>query len=192
MPVMNFTPLVLTFLMIGAAELGDKTQLLTLGFSTRFPVWTVISAVSAATALLMGLAVLFGGAINRLVPGFYLQLAAGFLFIGFGLWTIFSKEEVEEEKTGKTGKNIFLFIFSTFFLAELGDKTQLATLTLSAKYGTPFQVWFGATLGMILVNAIAVLSGTWIKKYVADEHIKLIGAIIFLIFGIISIVAVMV
>ncbi|MDD5382951.1 MAG: TMEM165/GDT1 family protein [Candidatus Margulisbacteria bacterium] len=177
----------ISFLIIAAAELGDKTQLLTLGFATRFPVWQVIGAVAAATSLLMVLAVIFGGAINRFVPEFYLQLAAGLLFIGFGLWTFFSKEDDDEEAKAKGRyNNPFLFIFSTFFLAELGDKTQLATLTLSAKYGAPFQVWLGATLGMVGVNVIAALSGSWIKKYVADRHIKWIGASIFIIFGIIT------
>lgn len=189
---MNFGPLFISFLMIGTAELGDKTQLLTLALSTRFPVWTVISAVSAATAGLMALAVIFGGAINQLIPTFYLELAAGLLFIGFGLWTLWGKEDEEETTDNKAHKNPFFFIFSTFFLAELGDKTQLAALTLSAQYGTPFQVWLGATLGMIAVNMIAALSGTWIKQYLSDQHLKWIGGIIFLIFGIISLLAALV
>ena len=76
-----------------------------------------------------------------------------------------------------------MFIFSTFFLAELGDKTQLATLTLSAKYGTPFQVWLGATLGMAGVNVIAALAGSWIKRFIPEKAIKLLGAAVFIIFG---------
>ena len=180
---MNLWPLLITFLIIGAAELGDKTQLLTLGFSTRFPVWEVIGAVSAATAVLAALAVTFGGAINHYVPEFYLQLIAGVLFIVFGIWTIFGKEEDEEKIKAKGNRNPFMLIFSTFFLAELGDKTQLATLTLSAKYGTPFQVWLGATLGMAGVNVIAALAGSWIKKFVSEKVIKLLGAAVFIIFG---------
>ena len=182
---MNLWPLLITFLIISAAELGDKTQLLTLGFATRYPVWKVISAVFAATAILMALAVLFGGAINYYVPEFYLQLAAGIIFIIFGIWILFGKE-VEEEKV-KGNKNPFLIVFASFFLAELGDKTQLATLTLSAKYGTPFQVWLGATLGMAGVNVIAALAGTWIKKVVSAKTIKWIGAAVFILFGIFTI-----
>ena len=129
---MDLWPLLITFLIIGAAELGDKTQLLTLGFATKFPVWEVIIAVSCATAVLMALAVTFGGAINYYIPEFQLQLA---------------------------------------------------TLTLSAEYGTPIQVWLGATLGMCGVNVIAALTGSWIKKFVSEKTIKWFGAVIFILFG---------
>jgi len=180
---MNLGPLLISCLMIGSAELGDKTQLLTLALSTRFPVWSVIGAISAATASLMALAVIFGGLVNQLIPKFYLQFAAGFLFIGFGLWTLLGQEKAEEAAANKANVNPFFFIFSTFFLAELGDKTQLATLTLSAQYGTPFQVWLGATLGMIMINTLVALSGTWIKRYLSDQHLKWVSGIIFLVFG---------
>jgi putative Ca2+/H+ antiporter (TMEM165/GDT1 family) len=182
---MNFWPFIIAFAIIGAAELGDKTQLLTLAFATRYPVWKVIGAVFSATAVLMAIAVLFGGIINYYIPEFYLQLIAGIVFILFGLWILFGKEE--EEKKDKTDNNHpFLLVFGAFFLAELGDKTQLATLALSAKYGTPFQVWLGATLGMGTINAIAALAGNWIKKFVSERHVKLIGAAIFIIFGIVT------
>ena len=180
---MNLWPLLITFFIIGAAELGDKTQLLTLGFAACFPVWEVIGAVSAATATLMGLAVIFGGTINHYVPEFYLQLIAGVLFIIFGIWTLLAKEEDEEKIRSKGKKNPFMFIFSTFFLAELGDKTQLATLALSAEYGSPFLVWLGATLGMAGINVIAALTGSWIKKFASGKTIKSLGAVIFIIFG---------
>ena len=180
---MNLWPLIITFAIIASAELGDKTQLLTLGFSTRFPAWTVIGSVSAASAALMALAVIFGGAINQIVPAFYLQLAAGILFILFGLWTIFGQEK-DESVSNKNNKNPFPFIFSSFFLAELGDKTQLATLALSAQYGSPFQVWLGATCGMILINGIAVFAGLWINKLIPEKTIKYAGAAIFILFGI--------
>lgn len=180
---MNLWPFLISFSIIAAAELGDKTQLLTLGFATRFALWKVIAGISAATALLMLLAVTFGGIINQFVPEFYLQLLAGIIFILFGLWALLGKEEDEDETTKNNKKNPILLIFSAFFLAELGDKTQLATLTLSAKYGTPFQVWLGATLGMIGVNVLAALAGTWIRKFVSEKSIKIIGAMIFILFG---------
>jgi putative Ca2+/H+ antiporter (TMEM165/GDT1 family) len=184
---MNFWPLITALFIIAAAELGDKTQLLTLTFATRYPVWKVISAVSAATAVLMGLAVFLGGIINRFIPEFYLQLIAGAVFILFGLWIIFGREKEEEAKADKN-KNPFLIVFATFFLAELGDKTQLATLALSAKYGTPFQVWLGATLGMAGINTIAALAGSWIKRFVSEKMIKWLGAAVFILFGLITLV----
>ena len=138
----------------------------------------------------MALAVIFGEAVNRLIPGFYLQAFAGILFIIFGLWAIFGKEEVtDEEKTGSIrSDHPFIFIFISFFIAEFGDKTQLATLTLTAKYGTPIQVWIGATLGMAAVNALAALAGSWVKRFIKGEHIQWISAGVFLIFGVLTLV----
>ena len=185
---MNLWPLITTLFIIGAAELGDKTQLLTLTFATRFPVWKVISAVFTATAILMGLAVFLGGIINRFIPEFYLHLTAGIVFILFGLWIFFGKAEKEEEEKAVKNKNPFWIVFVTFFLAELGDKTQLATLALSARYGTPFQVWLGATLGMAGINAVAALAGSWIKRLVSEKTIKWLGAVIFILFGLITLV----
>ena len=182
---MNLWPLLTTFVIIAAAELGDKTQLLTLSFAACFPAWEVIAAVTSATAVLMALAVIFGGAINYLIPEFYLQLLAGIIFIGFGIWTILSNESEKNEEKLK-GRNPFWLVFTTFFLAELGDKTQLATLTLSAEYGLSIQVWLGATLGMVGVNAVAALAGNWIKQVVSEKHIKWIGAAGFIIFGLIT------
>lgn len=181
---MNLWPALSSFLIIAAAELGDKTQLLVLGFVSRYPVWEVIGAVSLATALLMFLAVAFGGAINYYLPPFYVQLFAGMLFILFGLWTLFGKEKEEDGK--KSRGNPFWMIFSTFFLAELGDKTQLATFALSAQYGAPLLVWLGATLGMVGVNVLAALLGKWIKRFLPGNSIKWLGASIFILFGLIT------
>jgi putative Ca2+/H+ antiporter (TMEM165/GDT1 family) len=185
---MDLWPLAATFLIIAIAELGDKTQLLTLGFATRFPVWKVISAVFCATAVLMALAVIFGGAISYYIPEFYLQLLVGLIFIAFGIWIISGKDEEEAKAKAKDNKNPFLIVFTAFFLAELGDKTQLATLALSARYGTPFQVWLGATLGMAGINMVAALAGSWIKRFVSEKTIKWVGAAIFIAFGLVTLV----
>ncbi len=178
---MIFWPLAISFLIIAAAEFGDKTQLLTLALSSRYSFWKVIPAISLAIAILMALAVLFGGAINYYVPLIYIQIFAGIVFIAFGIWAFFSDEDKEEKI--KKEKSVFLTIFVTFFLAELADKTQLATFVLAAKYGQPFQVWLGATLGMIFVNIIAALLGSWAKKFVSNKTIRYFGAVVFLFFG---------
>lgn len=179
----NIQPFLVALFIIGIAELGDKTQLLTFGFATRYPIWKVVAAVFAATALLMGLAVFLGGAVNYYIPTFYVQLFAGLLFILFGLWTIWSKERKEEER--RNNKNPFWIVFVSFLLAELGDKTQLAALALSAKYGTPFQVWLGASLGMAGVNSLGAIAGKQIKNYVSEKVVKWIGAVGFIVFGLV-------
>lgn len=168
---------------IGLAELGDKTQLLTFGLATRYPFWSVIGAVAAATGLLMALAVAGGGLINHFIPQFYLQLCAGIVFLGFGLWTLLGGEKAEAEARPRTDRHPFWLVFSVFFLAELGDKTQLATLTLSARYGAPLAVWLGATLGMVGVNVLSVLLGRWTGKHLPEKYLKYIGAAVFIGFG---------
>jgi putative Ca2+/H+ antiporter (TMEM165/GDT1 family) len=178
----NLWPFFATLLIIAAAELGDKTQLLTLGFAAKYPAKIVLAAVSLATALLMGMAVLLGGLINQYIPAFYLQLMAGLIFIAFGLMTLLGKAE-KEKSAANNHRDVFFFVFVTFFLAELGDKTELAAFVLSAKYGAPLQVWLGATLGMIGVNLIALAAGSWVKKMVAEKTLRWIGALIFLGFG---------
>lgn len=171
-------------MVVGAAELGDKTQLLTLGFTTRYPFWEVLSAVFCATAVLMAAAVLLGGVINYYIPIFYVQLFAGILFVLFGIWIIFGKKR--EEKGDGSDRSPFWIVFTSFLLAELGDKTQLATLTLSAKYGAPLQVWLGATLGMVTVNCVGAIAGGWIRKFVPDVWIKFVGAAVFIGFGLVT------
>lgn len=167
---------------IGLAELGDKTQLLTFGFAARFPFWKVLAAVLAATGILMAIAVIFGEVINSFIPAFYVSLFAGLFFLGYGLYAIFGRET--EEEVGKSdNKNPFLVVFSGFFLAELGDKTQLAALALSAKYGAPLQVWLGATLGMVGINFLSIIAGRWARGLVEPKWIKYLGAAVFLLFG---------
>lgn len=170
---------------IGLAELGDKTQLLSFGFAAKYPVWEVISAVSAASALLMALAVIFGGLLNRFIPLNVLTILAGGFFILFGIITLVQKEK-EEEIGSDNKKNPFLIVFTGFLLAELGDKTQLATLAISAQYGSPVLVWLGATLAMIAVNCLGIAAGGWIRKHIPAFYLRLVSASVFIIFGILT------
>lgn len=179
---MDLQPFITTFIVIGMAELGDKTQLLTLGFATRFPIWEVLMGVVCASGILMGVAVLFGGIISNYIPDLYIQIFSGIFFILIGIWTIISKER-EEEAELKI-HNPFWIVFVSFVIAELGDKTQLATFAFSAKFGQPFQVWLGATLAMFGVNGLGILIGRWAKDFVSKDWIKWFGAIIFILMGV--------
>ena len=175
-------PLISSFLVIFLAELGDKTQLLTIGFAARFPLWEVLGAVAVATGVLMAVAVIFGGVISYYIPAFYVQLFAAALFIFFGLKTLLEKEEEKEKAEGK-GKNPFWLVFSAFLLAEMGDKTQLGTLALTAKYGAPLQVWFGATAGMVGANVLGGLAGRWLHARFSERTVRLFGGLVFIVFG---------
>ena len=179
---MNLQPFITTLLVIGMAELGDKTQLLTLGFATRFPLWEVLAGISCASALLMGIAVFFGGIIHYYIPDLYIQIFSGIFFLFIGIWTIISKEKEEEAQL--KSHNPFWIVFISFLIAELGDKTQLATIAFSAEYGSPIQVWLGATLAIVAVNGLGILIGRWAKDFVSKNWIKWLGAIIFILVGI--------
>ena len=177
--------LIATFLVIAAAELGDKTQLLTFGFAARYPLWEVVSAVFCASALLMAIAVFLGGMLSHYVPQFYVSLAAGLFFIAFGFNTIFGKEERGEGGAEGRG-NPFWLVFSAFLLAELGDKTQIATLALSAEYGSPVMVWIGATVAMVAVNFLGAVTGKVVGGFLPERSVRLFGAAVFIIFGLIT------
>ncbi len=177
--------LVATFVIIAAAELGDKTQLLTFSFAARFPLWEVFSAVLCASALLMAAAVFLGGLVNQVLPQFYISLFAGLVFIAFGLWTAFGKgDEGEEKQEGKGGP--FWIVFTSFLLAELGDKTQIATLALSAEYGSPLLVWIGATVAMAAVNFLGAVTGKVAGRFLPEKAVQLFGAAVFIIFGLVT------
>lgn len=181
-------PVIASFIVIFLAELGDKTQLLTLVFSSRYGFKTVFAGVFCATALLMAIAVFLGTLIFSFIPELFVQLFAGGLFLVFGFLSMFSGEEDEEEEQKRSGTP-FLIVFLSFFVAELGDKTQLATFALSAKYGAPVLVWLGATLGMVLANLLALVAGNLIKDRVSDKAIKWGGGIIFILFGLITLIS---
>jgi putative Ca2+/H+ antiporter (TMEM165/GDT1 family) len=180
---LSIIPFLAALIIIALAELGDKTQLLTFGFATRYPFWPVVSGVACATGALMAAAVIFGGFINKFIPLLYVQLFAGTLFILFGLWTLFGREEAEKTEEQGGWRSPFWIVFGSFFLAELGDKTQLATLALTAKYGSPLLVWLGATLGMVFINLLSVLAGGWTRHFLSEKAVKYIGAVIFILFG---------
>jgi putative Ca2+/H+ antiporter (TMEM165/GDT1 family) len=184
---MNPAPLIAAFLIIGIAELGDKTQLLTIALASKYPIEKVIYGVVSATAALMLIAVFLGEIIQNFVPRLFISILAGAFFIIYGLMMIKPVgEEKEESERAIKAKDPFWAVFSALFLAELGDKTQLATFALAAKYGTPIQVWIGATLGMATVNLFGIVIGNVLKNYLPEKIITYISGGIFILFGLIT------
>lgn len=177
----------LTAVVVFLAELGDKTQLVCIAFVARFGVWKVLAAASAAVVVNTGLAVVLGEGLSRVVPFSTLQIIAGVGFIGFGLWSLRSEEEEENcpDPSRKKGSP-FWTVFFTFFVAELGDKTQLVTLGLAAKQGLPFITWLGASTGLIGAQALGIFMSGFIAKYVPPRALQLGAAGIFFIFGTLS------
>ncbi len=178
---------VASFVFVVLAEMGDKTQLLAMAFATRFRWRVVLWAVLWATLANHLLAVLAGAYLTRLVPMLWIRLAAGTSFILFGLWTL--RGDTLEGEDRRFSFSPFWTVFVAFFVAEMGDKTQLATVALAADYGTVLPVWMGTTCGMMVADTIGILVGVVLGKRIPERTVKWVAAVSFILFGIWEIVA---
>jgi putative Ca2+/H+ antiporter (TMEM165/GDT1 family) len=164
------------------AEMGDKTQLLAMAFATRYSASKVLLAVFLATLVNHALAVLVGHFLTNVIPLDIISFVAALSFIVFGLWTIRGdKLEGEDKKESRFGPVLTVGI--AFFLAEMGDKTQLATVSLAVKYQNMFHVLLGTTLGMVIADAVGIIVGIVMRKHIPEKTIKWVSAGIFVLFG---------
>lgn len=176
-----------SLLFVLIAEMGDKTQLIALSFAAKYKPLKVMTGIVLATLAMFGAAALAGKILSGIIPMSYLGIGVGALFIGFGIWTLRRDDDVEDDKAeGKFGA--VLTVAGVFFLAELGDKTQLAALSLAAKYGSFLGVWLGSCLGMIIADGLAVALGYYAGKRLPAKIIKYISAAIFILFGIYTLI----
>jgi Ca2+/H+ antiporter, TMEM165/GDT1 family len=164
------------------AELGDKTQLVALTLATRFRAGVVLLGVFVATLLVHLLSVAIGGLTSTFLSTGWIELLSGLAFVGFGLWTICGDQLDEDKGAMKFLTSPFLIVTITFFLAELGDKTMLGTVTLAASYSL-VPVWIGSTLGMVLSDGLAIWVGQALGKKLPERAIKIVAAVIFFAFG---------
>ena len=171
-----------SLLFVTLAEMGDKTQLLAMAFATRFPAPTVLSAVFVATLLNHALAVAAGRLLTNVIPLEFISLTAALSFILFGLWTI-RGDTLEGEDQQRSSSSPFLTVAIAFFLAELGDKTQLATISLAVRYSDPIAVLLGTTTGMVVADGIGIGIGIVLGKRLPDTLIRLVSAGVFIVFG---------
>ena len=148
----------ISFGVIFAAELGDKSQLMALTFATRYPLGVVLVGITGATAIVHAVSVAIGGAMGATIPHRPITLIAAVAFVIFGLWTLRgdSLSDEEKERAKSNDRNALLVVGLVFFLAELGDKTMLATITLATKHGL-VGTWAGSTIGMVAADALAIM-----------------------------------
>ena len=177
--------LAVSFGVIFVAELGDKSQLMALAFATRYRTVPILIGISIATAVVHLASVAIGHGLGATLPTGWISLLAGLAFIGFGLWTLRGDTLTEEEKgkAAKGGKSAVLAVGVAFFLAELGDKTMLATITLATQYGW-FGTWIGSTVGMVAADALAIVVGRLLGRKLPERTIKYGAAALFAISGI--------
>jgi putative Ca2+/H+ antiporter (TMEM165/GDT1 family) len=168
--------------MVLLAEMGDKTQLLAMAFATRFPARSVLLGVFVATILNHALAVALGTYLGTTFNMEIVKAVAAGSFILFGLWTI-RGDKLDDEHKRKMTFGPIITVAIAFFLAEMGDKTQLATIALAAKYDSPLATLMGTTIGMLIADALGIYVGVVAGKKIPERVVKWVSAIIFIAFG---------
>lgn len=166
------------------AEIGDKTQLLAIVLATRFrkPV-PIIGGIFVATVANHFLAALLGSEVASILDGQWFRYAVAASFIAMAAWTLIpDKLDDDEQKPARFGA--FITTLIAFFLVEMGDKTQIATVALGARFHDIFSVTMGTTLGMMLANVPAVFLGHEVLKYVPLNIVRMIAAGLFLLIGV--------
>lgn len=170
------------------AEMGDKTQLLAMAFATRIKASKVLIGVFIATVLNHALAVAVGSLITRFgALEVWIQGIAALSFIFFGLWTI-RGDKLEGEDQRKSRYGAVMTVAIAFFIAELGDKTQLATIAIATQFPqNPLVILLGTTTGMLIADGIGIIIGVVLCKRIPERTIKLVSAGAFIVFGLIAV-----
>ena len=178
-----------SFGIIFVAELGDKSQLMALTFATRYKALTVLVGITVATALVHAFSVLVGAVVGASIPTHTISLVAGVAFFAFAAWTIRgdSLDDEEAAKAQRSTRSAVAAASLAFFLAELGDKTMLATITLATTEGA-IGTWAGSTLGMVAADALAIVVGKQLGARLPERAIKYGAAATFVIFGVLLVV----
>jgi putative Ca2+/H+ antiporter (TMEM165/GDT1 family) len=176
---------------VALAEIGDKTQLLAFILAARFKKpFPIIAGILAATVVNHGLAGALGAWITATITPEVLRWVLGISFIGMAIWTMIP-DEIEEEET-KVAKRFGVFgaTLITFFLAEMGDKTQIATVALAAHYASPVMVVVGTTLGMLIADVPAVFVGDKLAAKIPMKLVHSIAAGVFALLGVATLLGV--
>ncbi|MBE9374641.1 TMEM165/GDT1 family protein [Saccharopolyspora sp. HNM0983] len=169
---------------IFVAELGDKSQLLAMTFAARYRAWQVLLGITVATTAVHAASVGLGVGLGSLLSTELMGLLAGAAFLGFAAWTVRGDRLTDAERNAGSNRvgSAVLIVTIAFFLAELGDKTMLATVTLATQQhwlGT----WIGSTVGMVVADALAIGVGLLLGKYLPDRLIRYGAAALFVLFG---------
>lgn len=172
---------------IFVAELGDKSQLMAMTFAARYRARDVLLGITVATAVVHLASVAIGFWIGDAFADHQgaIAIVAGIAFLGFALWTLRGDELTDEEadKARRSTGAAILAVGVAFFLAELGDKTMLATITLATHEGW-LGTWIGSTLGMVAADALAIVVGAVLGRRLPEKAIQYGAAAAFAIFGV--------
>ena len=171
------------------AEMGDKTQLMLIALTSKYKLRDIILGTAAAILVLNGLAVLAGGLVSEFIPEWLIKTVAALAFLYFAAATITGDDDEDEEEGSKTKIQFApLAVFCTFFVAELGDKTQLTAITFGANEGlsAAVVVWLACSLGLFAADVIGLLIGYLLKSKAPEGILNIVAFVIFSIFGILT------
>ncbi len=175
-----------SILVVAVAEIGDKTQLLAIVLAARFRrPWPILAGILVATLANHALAALAGYGIAGLIEGVWFRVAVALGFIAMAGWALIpdKADEAKAQAPAATNWGVFAATTVAFFLVEIGDKTQIATVALAARFEAVLSVTAGTTIGMMLANAPAVWLGERVTRIVPLSTVRLAAALIFLALG---------
>jgi putative Ca2+/H+ antiporter (TMEM165/GDT1 family) len=166
------------------AELGDKSQLMTMTYALRHRWWVVLAGVGIAAFLVHGLSVTIGHFVGVTLPQRPIAFAAAIAFLLFAAWTWRDARKTDEDGDAVVPEPRFVIfaVISSFVLAELGDKTMLATIALASDHNWA-GVWLGATVGMVLADGAAIAAGALLHKRLPEQLLHRLASVLFLLFG---------
>jgi putative Ca2+/H+ antiporter (TMEM165/GDT1 family) len=170
---------------VALAEIGDKTQLLAFILAARFRrPWPIIAGILAATVVNHALAGAAGAWLMALAGPVAMRWVLGVSFLAMAAWTLVPDHVDEGEVAPRSGRGVFLTTIVAFFLAEMGDKTQIATVALAAKYASTVAVVAGTTFGMMLANVPAVFLGDRLLRRMPVRLVHGVAAALFAVLGV--------
>ena len=176
---------------VALAEIGDKTQLLALVLAARFrKTWPIVLGILCATVVNHSLAGAVGALAARLIDAGVLRWVLGLSFLAMAVWVLVPDRLGEEEAGALARHGVFGATFISFFLAEMGDKTQIATVALAAQYSAPLLVVAGTTLGMLIADVPAVFVGGRLGENLPVKAIRTVAALLFFVLGVAALLAV--
>ncbi|BBZ19760.1 TMEM165/GDT1 family protein [Mycolicibacterium gadium] len=178
------TAILISLAVVFVAELGDKSQLITMTYALRHRWWVVLSGVAIAATLVHGLSVAIGHFLGLTLPERPIAFAGAIAFLLFAIWTWREgrADDGADEVRVAEPRFVIFAIVSSFVLAELGDKTMLATVTLASDHNW-LGVWIGATVGMVLADGVAIAAGVLLHKRLPEGFLHRLASVLFLVFG---------
>ncbi|MDO4977199.1 MAG: TMEM165/GDT1 family protein [Eubacteriales bacterium] len=170
------------------AEMGDKTQLMLIAMTSKYKIRDIILGTAVAVMVLNGIAVLAGGLVSQFIPTWLIRIVAALAFMYFAITTLAGDDEEDEEGGNSRFQFAPIAVFCTFFVAELGDKTQLTAITFGANEGLSngLIVWAACSIGLFAADIVGMMVGYLLKSKTPDGFLNTLAFVVFSIFGVLT------